>query len=86
MPSYNNGKVIDNKQAVANAFNEYFINIAHELIQNISNANVNSSIIFLINRNINLMFLFPIAGKELIDVVINLKAKNQVTVTSKAWK
>ena len=29
MPFYYNGKVIDNKQAVANAFNDYFINIAH---------------------------------------------------------
>ena len=30
MALFHNGKVIDNKQAVANAINDNFINIAHE--------------------------------------------------------
>ena len=65
----NNGKVIDNKQADVNAFNDYFINIAHLLMQNISNTNVNSFKIFLNNINNNhSMFLFPITEEELIDV------------------
>ena len=70
-----NGNVIDNQQAVANAFNNYFINIAHELMQNIFNTNVNSFEIFLDNKNNNSMFLFPIADKELTDVVNKLKSK-----------
>ena len=60
MKFFNNRKVIDNKQAVVNAFNDYFINIAHELMQNISNTNVNSFQIFINNRNNNSIFLFPI--------------------------
>ena len=47
MTLFYNGKLIDNKQAVANAFNDYFINIAHELMQNISNTNVSSFKVFL---------------------------------------
>ena len=65
----------DSKPAVANAFNDYFINIAHELMQNISNNDVNSFTIFLNNRNNNSMFLSPIAEEELIDVVNKLKSK-----------
>ena len=42
MTLFYNGKLIDNKQAVANDFNDYYINIAHELMQNISNTNVSS--------------------------------------------
>ena len=67
--------VIDNKQAVANAFNDYFINIAHELMQIIVNINVNSFKIFLNNRNNNSMFLFPIIQEEFIDVVNRFKSK-----------
>ena len=85
MTLFYNGKVIDNKQAVANAFNNFFINIAHELMQNISNTNVNSFNIFLNARNNNSMFIFPII-EELIDVVNKFKSKNQVTVTGLAWK
>ena len=70
-----NGKLIDNKQAVANAFNDYFINIAHELMQNISNTNVSSFKIFLKNRNNNSMFIFPITEEELMDVVNKFKSK-----------
>ena len=83
MTLFYNGKVIDNKQAVANAFNNFFINIAHELMQNISNTNVNSFKIFLNARNNNSMFIFPII-EELIDVVNKFKSKNQVTVTGLA--
>ena len=75
MTFFYNGKVVDNKQSVANAFNDYFINIAHELMQNISNTNVNSFKIFLNNRNNNSMFLFPITEEELIDVVNKFKSK-----------
>ena len=74
MTLFYHGRVIDNKQAVANAFNDYFINIAHELMQNISNTNVNYFRIFLNTRNNNSMFLFPIAEEELIDVN-NFKSK-----------
>ena len=59
---------MDNKQIVANAFNDYIINIAPELMQNISNTNVNSFNIFLDNRNNTSIFLFPIIEEELIDV------------------
>ena len=41
--------MIDNNQAVVPAFNDYLINIAHELMQNISNTNVNSFNIILNN-------------------------------------
>ena len=58
----------DNKQAVANAFYDYFINIAYELMQNISNTNVSSFKIFQNSRNNNSMFIFPIIEEELIDV------------------
>ena len=75
MTLFYNGKLIDNKQAVSNAFNDYFINIAHELMQNISNTNVSSFKIFLNNRNNNSMFIFPIAEEELIDVVNKFKSK-----------
>ena len=68
MPFSYNGKAINNKQTVANAVNDYLINIAHELMQNISNTNMNSYKIFLDKRKNNLMFLFPITGEELIDV------------------
>ena len=64
-----NGKLIDNKQAVANAVNDYFINIAHELMQNISNTNLNYFKIFLYNGNNDLFFPFPITEEELMDVV-----------------
>ena len=40
MPFPYNGKVKDNKQAVANPFNNYFMNITHELMQNIHNTNM----------------------------------------------
>ena len=53
MTLFYNGKLIDNKQADANAFNDYFINIAHESMQNISNTNVSSFKVFLKNRNNN---------------------------------
>ena len=69
MTLFHNGKVINNKQAVANAFNDYFINIAHELMQNISNTNVISFFIFQNTRNNDSMFLFSIAEEELMDVV-----------------
>ena len=69
MPFTYNEKVIDNQQAFANAFSNYFINIAHELMQNISNANVNSSKIFLDIRNNYSMFLLPITKEKLIDIV-----------------
>ena len=72
-----NGNVIDNKQADANAFNDYFINIAHVSMQNIFNTNVNSSKIFLNNRNNNSMFLFPITEEELIDVNTIKSKKNK---------
>ena len=75
MTLFYNGKLVDNKQAVANALNDYFINIAHELMQNISNTNVSSYIIFLDNRNNNSMFIFPIAEEESMDVVNKLKSK-----------
>ena len=75
MTLFYNGKLIHNKQAVANAFNDYFINIAHELMQNISNTNVSSFKVFLKNRNNNSMFIFPITEEELIDVVNKFKSK-----------
>ena len=68
MKFFYNGKVKDNKQAVVNVFYDYFINIAHELMQNIFNTNLNSFEIFLNNRNNNSMFIFHIAEEELIDV------------------
>ena len=67
--------MIDNKQADVNAFNDYLINIAHDVMQNISNTNVNSFKIFLDNRSNNSMFLFPITEEELIDVVNKLRSK-----------
>ena len=67
--------MIDNKQAAANAFSDYFINIAHELMLNISNTNVNYFKIFLYTRNNNSMFLFPITEQELLDVVKKIKSK-----------
>ena len=75
MTLFHNGKVIDSKQAVANAFNDYFINIAHELMKNISNTNVSSFRIFLNNRNNNSMFIFPITEEELIDFANKFKSK-----------
>ena len=75
MTFFNNGKVIDNKQAVVPAFNDYLINIAHELMQNISNTNANYLKIFVNNRNNNSMFLFTITEKELIDVINKYKSK-----------
>ena len=44
-------------------------------MQNNSNTNVNSFMIFLDTRNNNSMFIFPIAEGELIDVVNKLKSK-----------
>ena len=73
-----NGKVIDNKQSVANVFNDYIVNIAHELMQNISNTNVNYFKIFLSSRNNNSMFLFPITEEQLIDVVNKFKSKQSI--------
>ena len=67
--------MLDNKPAVENAFNDYFINVAHELMRNISNNNKNSFKIFLNNRNNNSMFIFPIAEEELMDVVNKFKSK-----------
>ena len=70
MTLFYNGKLIDNKQVVANAFNYFFINIVHELMQNISNTNVSSFKVFLKNGNNNsIFFFFPIAEEDLIDVV-----------------
>ena len=76
MTLFHNGKVIDNKQAVANAFIDYFIIIVHELMQNISNTNENSFKIFLNTRNNNSMFLFPISEEELIDVINSKRKKS----------
>ena len=59
MSLFYNGKLIDNKQAVANAFSDYFINIAHELIHNISNTNVSSFKIFLKTETIIQCLYFP---------------------------
>ena len=67
--------MIHNKQAVGNALNYYFINIAHELMQNISNTNVNYFNVFLNTRNNNSMFLIPIIEQELMDVVDIFKSK-----------
>ena len=67
--------MIDSKPAVANTFNDYFINIAHELMLNTSNTNTNSCIIFLDNRNNISMFLLSIAGEELIGVVTKFRSK-----------
>ena len=51
-----------------------FINIAHELMQNISNSNVNSYKNYLDSRNNNSMFPFLIT-EELIDVVNKFRGK-----------
>ena len=59
MKLFYNIKLINNKQAVANAFNDYFINIAHELMQNISNTNVSSFKVFLKTETTIQCLYFP---------------------------
>ena len=75
MKFFNNVKVIDNKQAVVNALNDYFINIGHESMQNISNTNVNSFKTFQYHRNNNSMFLFHKTEERSIDAVNKSKRK-----------
>ena len=71
-----NGKRVTRKKDIANGFNDFFVNVGHNLAKDISIPNEkNHDSDYLKSHNPESMFLASVEESEVINVVRNCKNK-----------
>ena len=65
-------KIIDDKELIAEKFNDFFINIGPTLANNIPK-NKNTPLMYLKNKITDSLFLAPVTENEVIKIIANLK-------------
>ena len=69
-----NNVLIEDKQNIANTFNDYFSEIGSELVKNLPSCPKGKHFThFMKNKSVKSMFFSPVTPKNIIDVVTNLK-------------
>ena len=68
-------KIIENRQDIANGFNDFFINIGPKLASTIPNVNDRHFLDYISNFVTRTIFLKPVTEIEVLDIVYSFKAK-----------
>ena len=80
-------QLLNNKNNIANGFNNFFVNVgpnlAKKIIEPPGNLHVND---FMQNKNYNSMFLTDVSKEELIKIVNSLKSKTSKDVNDLSMK
>ncbi len=66
-----NGKFTSDSKMVANSFNQYFTSVAQKLVEKMEPATKDFKD-FLVNSNLNSIFLDPVTPEEVNDIIANL--------------
>ena len=71
-----NGTAVNGSKNIANAFNNYFVNVGPNLANNIKNINATSAESYLNKQNINSIFLRPTDQNEILKIISEMKNKH----------
>ena len=71
----NNNEVVDNFE-IAQAFNDYFVNIGSSLTKDLESNTLNNDFVQYLNRNSTRAFFKPITPAEIITIVCNFKCNS----------
>ena len=71
-----NGTAVNGSKNIANAFNNYFVNVGPNLANNIKNINATSAESYLNKQNINSIFLRPTGQNEILKIISEMKNKH----------
>ena len=71
-----NGTAVNRSKNIANAFNNYFVNVGPNLANNIKNINATSAESYLNKQNINSIFLRPTDQNEILKIISEMKNKH----------